>query len=431
MEDKKNIVFIDNKNFYGFMFLILLMIIYFSGSIAYYNFDSNGVINASTAVYNFNISSDSISNTVINLGSTLKPYDEGSFTLNINMPDTSSDVQYSINIERINLPDGFEFWTADDYLSPFNNYTKYFNAIATKSDSVTIYWLWDGDVNNENDTSFIGKTISANLVIKSRIINGADMKNGASSEEGLDGTEFWSDTYRPYIRMINFVNNLSNVPSSCTVDNLCFDISYDANQNKKVYGYLIDSGLTISEDDGAGGTVEKILYNLYIASDSEIIAPSNCFGMFADFNRLESINFNNNFNTIMITNMSGMFTGCESLKTLDLNSFNTMSVTNMFEMFDGCSSLEIIDLSSFNTLNVTNMSGMFAGCESLKTLDLSKFSTANVTNVSEMFYNCTSLITLNFRNFSVLDTTNTDNIIYNCISLAYVVGDVPRTYGAK
>ena len=35
-------------------------------------------------------------------------------------------------------------------------------------------------------------------------------------------------------------------------------------------------------------------------------------------------------------------------------------------MFCGCSSLNSINLSSFNTSNVTNMSGMFFNCSSLK-----------------------------------------------------------------
>ncbi len=38
----------------------------------------------------------------------------------------------------------------------------------------------------------------------------------------------------------------------------------------------------------------------------------------------------------------------------------------MSDMFSGCSSLKSIDLSSFNTTNVNYMICMFAGCSSLK-----------------------------------------------------------------
>ena len=38
--------------------------------------------------------------------------------------------------------------------------------------------------------------------------------------------------------------------------------------------------------------------------------------------------------------MHGMFSGCSSLKELNLNNFNTNNVTNMNGMFYGCSSLK-------------------------------------------------------------------------------------------
>ena len=60
--------------------------------------------------------------------------------------------------------------------------------------------------------------------------------------------------------------------------------------------------------------------------------------------------------------MSGMFSGCSSLKGLNLNNFNTNNVTNMRCMFDGCTSLKELNLNNFNTNNVTDMSHMFAGC---------------------------------------------------------------------
>ena len=416
---KKNSIFTSDKRFYSFMCMVLLLMICFSGTVAYYNFGVNGVINASTAAYNFNITSDSISNTNIDLGNGLMPYDSGSFTVNINMPDTYCDVQYSINIERVSLPDGFRFLATNDNISPFNNYTKYFSASDTKTDSVTIYWYWDGNVSNENDTSFIGENISANLVIESKVLNGAEMKNGASSEEGANGgTEFWNDTYRPYIRMISFVNNLSNKPSSCTEENLCFDISNSSTQEKRVYGYLLDSGLTVTETDSSTSTsVEKKLYNLYIASDTEIIAPVNCRGLFAYFSNLETINFNDNFNTTKVTCMTYMFYQCKSLINVDLSSFNTSNVISMSGMFEGCNSLISLDLSSFDTSNVTNMRYTFGACYSLTSLDLTHFNTSSVTNMGVMFGSCRSLTSLDLSSFNISNVTGMERIFCNSKNL--------------
>ena len=158
------------------------------------------------------------------------------------------------------------------------------------------------------------------------------MKNGYSlSANG--GTEFWNSNYRPYIRTINFCNDLSNLPSSCNEENLCWDISYATSQNKKVYGYLVDTGLKDSTDN------TKPLYNLYIVSEAQIFAPSSSNYIFSfrkyangkNISNLISINFNNNFNTSKVTNMEYMFYKCESLTTtINIMNANVSNYTNMF-----------------------------------------------------------------------------------------------------
>ena len=232
-----------NKNKYLIITVIALcFILTISGTVAYFNYSSSGRINVNTANYTLNIASDSISNQAINLGNNLKPYDKGSFTINLNLNGTNTDVLTTVSIERVNLPEGFKFLAQDDNISPFSIYSKTFEAsTSTKTDSVTVYWYWDGDVDDESDNAFINQTLSANIVIKSKQMNGAMMKNG-NSYNSEDRTEFWKDTYKPYVRTIKFDNNLSNLPSSCTGDtDLCWDVSYSSTQNKKVYAYLIDS----------------------------------------------------------------------------------------------------------------------------------------------------------------------------------------------
>ena len=245
------------------------------------------------------------------------------------------------------------------------------------------------------------------------------MKNGRRSSLSDGGTEFWNNNYKPYIRTINFGNDLSNLPSSCTEENLCWDVSESATQKKKVYGYLVDTGLKDSTDN------TKALYNLYIVSEAPIFAPSNCYDIFSftksvnnkDISNLISINFNNNFNTSNVTNMSLMFDMCSSLTSLDLSSFNTTNVTDMGGMFENCSSLTNLDLSSFNTANVTSMLSMFISCSSLTNLDLSSFNTANVTNMMGIFNYCSSLTSLDLSSFNTSNVTNMRFMFNNCTSL--------------
>ena len=42
-----------------------------------------------------------------------------------------------------------------------------------------------------------------------------------------------------------------------------------------------------------------------------------------------------------------MFSGCESLKKLNLSNLNTKNVTDMSNMFDSCKSLKNLNLSHF------------------------------------------------------------------------------------
>ena len=404
-----------NKKILIILLITLGLLFITTGTVSYYRYSINGKINATAGNYTFNVSSSSTTTKEINLGSNLKPYDKGSFKVTVNLNDTDSDAYFKMKINKINLPKGFKFLAQDDNISPFSTYSKYFKSNESKTDTVTIYWYWDGNVDDEDDNSFIGKNISANIVINSKQTNPAYMKNGYSLI-APGGTEFWNLNYRPYIRTINFGNDLSNLPSSCTEENLCWDISYDTSQNKKVYGYLVDTGLKDSTDN------TKSLYNLYIVSEAQIFAPSSCYSIF-DFreyvnskyiSNLISINFNNNFNTSNVTNMSFMFDGCSSLTSLDLSSFNTANVTNMKNMFSDCKSLINLDLSSFNTSNVTNMYNMFIGCSSLTSLDLSNFNTTNVTNMSSMFRTCKQLTSLDLSSFNTSNVIEMEYMFYFC-----------------
>ena len=58
--------------------------------------------------------------------------------------------------------------------------------------------------------------------------------------------------------------------------------------------------------------------------------------------------------------MDYMLNNCHKLKEIKgINKLNTSNVTNMRTMFQGCNQLISLDLSNFNTLKVTDMSGMF------------------------------------------------------------------------
>ena len=94
----------------------------------------------------------------------------------------------------------------------------------------------------------------------------------------------------------------------------------------------------------------------------------------------------------LLTNTSFMFSGCYSLKSIDLSSFDTTNVNDMRFMFYQCFSLKSIDLSSFNTRNVAEMNYMFYGCQSLESIDISSFYIPkDFSYYNKIFSYCSSL----------------------------------------
>ena len=410
------------KNKYKIILIICVIIGICSilvGSIAYYRIVVEGNIKGSTgnAVFVLKDENSNVwNNKEINLGK-VNPGDSEEFTVTMDASGSTVDIYATLEIEKTNLPTNLKFYTTSDHKSELHKYYSFLET-TNQTETLTIYWYWNPYISDEEDSKFINKeSIEANIRVSAvQISEYAMMKNGRINTSSK--ILFWQDTYRPYIRTITFGNDLSNLPSSCTEENLCWDISYNTSQNKKVYGYLIDSGLTVSETDSSTSTTtEKVLYNLYIVSEAPIFAPSSCYGMFMEFKNLIQINFNNNFNTSCVTKMFSMFYHSQSLTSLDLSSFDTSKVTDMSQMFYHCSSLTNLDLSNFNTSKVTEMSNMFYSCSSLMSLDLSSFNTSNVTKMFSMFQSCSSLTDLDLSNFNTSKVTNMRNMFKNCSSL--------------
>ena len=127
--------------------------------------------------------------------------------------------------------------------------------------------------------------------------------------------------------------------------------------------------------------------------------------------------------------MRGMFSGCSSLTSLDLNNFNTSNVTNMGDMFSRCSSLTSLDLSSFNTSKVTNINYMFSSCTSLISLDLRGFSVLTASEDSHTFSRCTSLKYFDISNCYFRDLSTLLGALKDCTNLITTINITNFNYG--
>ena len=161
-------------------------------------------------------------------------------------------------------------------------------------------------------------------------------------------------------------------------------------------------------------------------------SPTTTAKWFYYLKSLKHIEGFEHLNTSQVTDMSGMFSGCESLTSLDLTSFDTSKVTDMRWMFFDCESLTALDLSSFNTSEVTGMSGMFYDCESLTALDLSSFNTSEVTDMSYMFFGCSSLTALNLSSFDTSKVAEMNELLSSCRQLKSIsFGKIQLQEGAE
>ena len=106
------------------------------------------------------------------------------------------------------------------------------------------------------------------------------------------------------------------------------------------------------------------------------------------------------WNMSNVTDISKMFSYCQKLATVSLSNWDTSSVKNMSYLFQYGYVLTAADVGTkqvtvngvtyhaWDTSNVTTMSGTFSSCRSLASLDLSKWNTSKVTNMLSMVNGC-------------------------------------------
>ena len=141
------------------------------------------------------------------------------------------------------------------------------------------------------------------------------------------------------------------------------------------------------------------------------------------------------WDTSNVSDMSGLFSGCDIISGMDMTGWNTSNVTDMSSMFSMCYGLVDPSVQNFDTSNVTDMEAMFYQCSSIKTLDLSKWDTSKVTAMGQtnvengMFYGCSNLITIYATHrFDVTNVTESDHMFTGCTKL---VGGADTAYSSS
>lgn len=129
-----------------------------------------------------------------------------------------------------------------------------------------------------------------------------------------------------------------------------------------------------------------------------------------------------------LTSMTGWFENCSALRYISgLDYLNTSNVTDMSYMFSGCSSLKSISVGSFDTGKVTDMNSMFEGCQSLTTITVSDagWSTGSLSTGNAMFQGCRNLMGGNGTAYNAANTGAEYARIDRAGSAGYLTSSTP------
>lgn len=157
--------------------------------------------------------------------------------------------------------------------------------------------------------------------------------------------------------------------------NYHIDEDYKITSGKNNIRILIQSGYVQNGNKYFDGLSNLSTIDVSKLNISNIRDLSYYFRGCSSLYELDSLGANHGvayWNTKKVTNFSGMFTGCSSLRILRLNFWDTRNVSMMNTMFAGCTNLETLHLEGWDTQSVNLMISMFSGCSAITHLYLSE-----------------------------------------------------------
>ncbi len=140
---------------------------------------------------------------------------------------------------------------------------------------------------------------------------------------------------------------------------------------------------------------------------------------FQDCTNLETLN-TGHLSTGNDVDMHNAFKGCTRLRYANLADLDANRSISMASMFEGCTSLTYAQMpQGIHSYSATlvDMSRMFYGCSSLKTMTWGDFSAPNAKTIDYLFYGCSSLESLDLSGLSVANDCSTRGAFQGCTTL--------------
>ena len=236
--------------------------------------------------------------------------------------------------------------------------------------------MWLDDSIDYSSGDYNGKSFTVNINVYSDATVYRGINSTMQSISYSYDYELWA--HKSTVTKMVFQDEIREIPDTVYQ----YDISADKNGS-------VMARLIVDPDDSTK-------HIAYIQGDGGIYAPEDSWYLFRGFTALKNFEGLEYLDTSNVTNMTTMFSGCQSLVNLDLSSFDTSNVISMRSMFEECTNLNSLNLSSFDTSNVIDMYTMFSQCSNLTNLNLSKAIFGNLGSKATgyMFSNVPTTITV-------------------------------------
>jgi len=207
-----------------------------------------------------------------------------------------------------------------------------------------------------------------------------DMFSGCDNLQGGKGTAYSSAN--PTDMTYANTDGFNEKPGYFTALTLCYTVFDEEAETLTYYydqNYISRPGVVEFYDEENPATERFKGYNdkvktIVISSSMQIAALTTAANLFygganTPLSNVTSIQgvINLMYATVDVTDMSYMFAGMKSLKSVNISKWYMDKVTKTISMFDGCEALESIYCKKdFTSLTSANSQNMFRGCSSLK-----------------------------------------------------------------
>ena len=188
---------------------------------------------------------------------------------------------------------------------------------------------------------------------------------------------------------------------------------------------IIPNSSTVYFNSAFNGCIK--LTSIDIPNSPNSIKVENMNYMFYNCKLLSSSIINpilKKFTTNDLTTANGVFSGCESITSLDLSSWNIGdTLTSVAYLFKNCKNLVKANLPAWNsTADAKRIENLFEGCKKLKSIDLSKWDIIIKYPAFDIFNDCSSIKVIDIGSFdTTTESAQTSRIFKGCTSLQYLI----------